>query len=361
MRLLQTGDLHLRTRDLDDQVPVLNWIAQQVREHSVDIVVIAGDLAGRACPHLSRPAERIALLDFVTACTRHCSWVVVLRGNHDVPEDWAWLNAVPKVRYITRPELFNSILWLPYPDRSWLAAGEVEDVTVAMSQAIEATTLGLLAQGRTDVVIGHMATTGAKASTGQPLIGTDVEVSVPALARAGVKLALLNHVHLPQEFTRDECRVVHVGSPWPTDFGEAEDKRVLLVDDVRNRPMLTSLPTPHVRLMTADLEWNAPLSRWDGDLPAVDDRTRVRLRLTYPEGARIDLEPVRVLEDAGARGVVVQRCPVVERRTRDPEVVAARDPVDRYVAFERSHRREPDAREMALAGDLVAGRDVVVQ
>ena len=67
-RVLQVGDLHLQSRELADQVPVLSWLAAQVLEREVGLVIVAGDLAGLACPHLSRPAERQALLGFVLAC-----------------------------------------------------------------------------------------------------------------------------------------------------------------------------------------------------------------------------------------------------------------------------------------------------
>jgi len=72
------------------------------------------------------------------------------------------------------------------------------------------------------VVIGHFQVVGCKMNSGVSLTGVPLEVM------SEVNLAILGHVHKPQELSEN---IHYVGSPFQQDFGEAnENKRVGIVD-----------------------------------------------------------------------------------------------------------------------------------
>lgn len=369
-RLLQLGDLHLQTRELTDQQPVLDWVLSE-RIPNVDVVVIGGDLAGMACPHLSRPAERQAVVKFATGCVGEGCTVLVVRGNHDVPADWEFLNAIPGVYWFDRPETVVirpapgrkakagvMVHVLPYPDRSWLAqqAASGGEATEMMTAALKAILVGFEADAADwdgpRLLSGHFNTRGAMVSTGQPMIGLDVEVPAEFFRGLDVPLVLLNHIHLGQEQDQGGTEVMHVGSPWPTTFGETEAKCVVEVD---LETMGTGrIWTPCVPRITGELHWESQAPSgygWRGMVPQ-HKGARVRLKLHYDEGDDIDVEAARKLV-GDAIDVKIERCPVSRRRERAPEVVAASGPVDRFLAFEKSEGREVDdglltmVREMA--------------
>lgn len=352
--LLQTGDLHLRSRELEHQVPVLRWIVSLARDLGVDLVVLAGDLTGRACPHLARPVERQALLEELIQPLREVgAHVVVVRGNHDVPADWRWLHAVPGVTWVERPTtlLFSNgflLHALPYPDRSWLARVVTgrDDLTTRMADAVRAIVAGFSPGG---VLTGHLATSGVTLSTGQPLVGSDVEV--PSTWLTG-RQALLNHVHKPQV----SGSVVHVGSPWATDFGEEEAKRVVVYHCTTGK--VESVETPASRRLSVDAEWQPTDRSWSiSTTPFVPwAGTLVRVRAHFDEGENVDLSFLEKLVDDRALGGKVERCPRRTHRQRAPEVVVARSPLARLRAFEVAECRAVDARTVALA-EGISGQD----
>jgi FAD/FMN-containing dehydrogenase len=374
--VLQTGDLHLSSRELDDQEPVLQEITQLLKNpaREIGVVVVAGDLSGTACPHLARPSERLALLRFLVACRRHGAICIVLRGNHDVADDWRWLNEVEGIRFVDRPMTFildggaagkATLHCLPYPDRSWVAAAagkSAAEVTALMQQHLETIIRGFAVvepEIQSRLVVGHLNTRGAKASTGQPIIGSDVEVPATLLDESGASLCLLNHIHLPQQASNARCPVIHVGSPWPTNYGETEQKRVAVVTPEGPDWCFASIPTDPVQRLTRGLRWDVESRSWvpkDPDIatPVLTDKTRVRLQLHYDEGDDIDLTAAERLGH-GALAVKLERVMKPRERVRAPEVVRASTMTDRFVAFEGSEGRDVDEALLGLFEDLAGG------
>ena len=87
VRILAICDLHVTERQREeDQRAVLARVADDADQLRPALSIIGGDLYGHAVPHRSTPTEREILAPFVQRLAR---WgpVVVLVGNHDVPED----------------------------------------------------------------------------------------------------------------------------------------------------------------------------------------------------------------------------------------------------------------------------------
>lgn len=360
--VLQVGDLHVQSTELRYQRRVLDWLPKMAAEKGVTASIFCGDLAGQACPHVSRPAEREAIRETVKPMTA-LGPVIVIQGNHDLADDWRWLGEIPGVHYIERPTvcLFDqdatAVLAMPYPSRSWIATerGSADEIAQVLEGALRAMFAGFRVAcddygAKRRMVSAHINTRGAYASTGQPLIGTDFEVPAPELLSAA-PLALLNHIHKAQEPVKG---VIHVGSPWPTTYGEEEDKRVVIARPDIDGWTVDSIATPCVVRRTAQVTWKDD-GGWAPESVRVDDATLLRVRFIYPE--TVDAAPtLATARDIypGAADYKVERHPVISRQARAPEVVEAKTPRDRFVAFEVSEGRDADANTMLVVDECIA-------
>lgn len=85
MKILHTSDWHIgrkfeRESLAADQEAFLAWLAEQVAEYGVDLVIVAGDVFDRALP----PEDAVALLDAgLNQLRKAGAEVALISGNHD--------------------------------------------------------------------------------------------------------------------------------------------------------------------------------------------------------------------------------------------------------------------------------------
>ena len=89
VRILHTSDWHLgvsinNQRCVDEQRRFLGWLADQIRERAIDVLLVAGDVFHYASP--SNTAREL-YYDFLveSASIETLDKVVVVGGNHDSP------------------------------------------------------------------------------------------------------------------------------------------------------------------------------------------------------------------------------------------------------------------------------------
>jgi exonuclease SbcD len=278
MRLLHTSDWHLgRTFHgqslLADQEAVLGAVVDLVAEHSVDVVLISGDIYDRAVPspEAVQCATRV-LARIRTAGAR----IVAISGNHDsAPRLGAFadflasggLHLRTAASAVGEPvELADTdgpvaVYPLPYlePD---LARGLWELPSPAGHQDVLAAALGEVRAdlarrpaGTRSIVLAHAFVTGAVAGGSERSIAVGGVESVSADLFEGFDYVALGHLHGAQLVT-DKIR--YSGSPLPYAFTEAgRPKSVWLVDldadgavDVRRLalPVIRRLATVRGRL-----------------------------------------------------------------------------------------------------------------
>lgn len=173
--------------------------------------------------------------------------VVIVEGNHDRPGDlrgFANLSgAHPIIVVDERPQTIRlplatgewaSIFCVPYPHKHGLVgagvahgaivetAGHLLDpIFLAAAAALETAR----ANGDITLCLFHANIAGAIASTGQPNVGQEIELTQQLLDRLGPIYKGGNHIHRPQEISG----AWYAGSTARKDYGEVEDKRFLLV------------------------------------------------------------------------------------------------------------------------------------
>jgi len=375
------ADLHVTDGPrFQDHLDVLGQAVEAARKAEPDLVVIAGDLTNQA-PRKATPRERNALVDHVLALAKLCP-VVIVRGNHDYPGDWLFLNelgADHPVRYLERPELLTftmgkpgdlfsaqqcHVLAVPYPERGWLApkvAGGREAVNQAVREGLKGLLLGMAHRCTAGVVrigVAHCNVIGTTLDNGQPLIGDEVEIGETDLLEHAPDLWCLGHIHKPQDF--QDGRIVYSGEPMKHKHGAPGDRSVCVHQVGAGEPVRTKrIKLGYRDLVTLDLWFGSVDERPpalylmnEGKraespmmvMPAADvHHAEVRVRLRYQEEHGEVLDRAKLeqeLLDAGAHRVKVEASAEPAVKVRAPEIVEAQETPDKLAIFLRERGKE---------------------
>lgn len=279
LRLLHTSDWHLgqhfmgKSRQAEHQA-FCDWLLEQVRQHAVDVVLIAGDIFDTGAP----PSyAREQYNRFVVALRDTGARLVVLGGNHDSVamlgesrellaclDTWVVPAAAddPADQVLVLPTrngepgaLLCAIPFLRARDLLRSEAGQsAEDKQRSLQQAIaehyqlcHSHALSLRRKhGPLPVIAsGHLTTVGASASESVREIYVGSLEAFPTGAFPPADYIALGHIHRPQKVGGHE-HIRYSGSPIPLSFDEAgQRKEVLLVDlDQIGLCGITPLPVP---------------------------------------------------------------------------------------------------------------------
>lgn len=248
MRILHTSDWHLGRQFhgvslLEDQRHILGQVIAAIREHAVDVLVIAGDIYDRAVP----PTEAIALLDdFIHEVVDGCGVpVILIAGNHDGPVRLALaarqlararvhvagpLMASPEpvvLHDAHGPVAFYAIPYADPPEVRDLLREEIPGHPEAM-YALTNRAREHNDAGRRAVLIAHCFVDGYTGSESERPLSVGGVATVPADCFDGFHYVALGHLHEPQ--SRGAPHVRYSGSPLPYAFSEKSDKSLTLVD-----------------------------------------------------------------------------------------------------------------------------------
>jgi len=241
VKIAHLSDLHITAGPaLDDTREYLTRVVTDILATRPDLVLITGDLYGRAVPHRPSLAER-EVLEPQLIRLAEAAPVQVLAGNHDHAEALrlvANLGGLYPIEVreqagtctVFTPAGPATLYWMAYPTKRWLLAN-AQGVGVTGARAAATTKLnGLLTAWAASVhkhreekpevpvlFMGHFQVGGAMLSSGEVLQTGEIELSRSALTSIPVHYGALGHVHERQEIGRLWW---YVGSPWPCDFGE---------------------------------------------------------------------------------------------------------------------------------------------
>jgi len=286
MRILHTADWHLgralygKKRYAEFEA-FLNWLADAITEHAVDVLLIAGDVFDTSTP--SNRAQSLYYEFLHRVAKGNCRHIVIIGGNHDSP---SFLNAPKALLHALNvhvvgamPDdlqeevitLYNQnmpeaiICAVPYlrdKDIRLLEAGEniddknakliegirnhyLEDCAIAEEQQKDYEKAGF--KDIPIIGMGHLFTAGAQTVDGDGVrelyVGTLAHVGRD-LFPASLDYLALGHLHVPQKVGGAE-HIRYSGSPIPMGYGEInQDKQVLLVDFVGRSLTVTPLFVP---------------------------------------------------------------------------------------------------------------------
>jgi exonuclease SbcD len=292
MRILHTADWHVGRRlGRHDRTAELRQALDEVvaigdAQHA-DLVVVSGDVFDRAAP----PVEALSL--GLTALLRLAEDrpVVVVAGNHDSPELFEALAPLLRPRGVhmvgaIRPPDGGGLLG---PDElgvpavvacfPFLREGRVVDFmrdagkwygqyAEKVAQITAAYNAALVVRAGADLVpllVAHFMVSGVRVSHSERELHIgDAYTATAQAIPAGPQYVALGHIHAPQSVPGAAVPAEYAGSLLPLDFGEAgERKRVVLVDAEPGRlATVTSVPIEAGRpLVQARGTWDALAAR----------------------------------------------------------------------------------------------------
>lgn len=347
MRLLHTSDWHLgrsfhRENLVDAQAAFLDHLVDTIREHRVDVVVVAGDLYDRALPSV----DAVRLFDRALGRIRETgARAVLISGNHDSMArmsfatgliDASGVHLRSSLDGVGTPVVIEdehgpvAFYGIPYlepeiarhhwdlPERGHAAA---------LGHAMDLVRADLAERpGTRSVVLSHAFVTGGEPSDSERDISVGGASHVPVPVYDGVDYVALGHLHGRQTITPS---VRYSGSPLAYSFSEEHHvKGYWLVDldaDGLAGAEFAAAPVPRplarIRGRIEDLltrpEWESRTGHWlqitltDPRRPAHPmDRLRERfphvLVLDFaPEGGAPDTRPIAAsVADRSERQVV---------------------------------------------------------
>lgn len=338
MRILHTSDWHLGRSFgphalLDDQVAFLAWLVDVVRDESIDLVVIAGDIYDRAIA----PTEAItAFRDTLVQLREAGSRVVAITGNHDGADRVAAYDSLVDASGIHLRGGYHrpgdvltlsfddgplDIVALPFLDPQLAPPGfdhhELRSRThhSVLARAVELARDRLRAPR--SLAVAHAFVAGGATSESERQLTVGGAGHVDAALFSGFSYAALGHLHRPQVVGVDHVR--YAGSPLPYSFSETQPKSVTLVDlDARGGASIRTVQVPlqrGVATVTGTID-ELCSARPDPavagsfvravltDLGVVLD-AKARLAEVYPHVVEVELRPAGVPTTVGARPLQV--------------------------------------------------------
>jgi exonuclease SbcD len=243
MRILHTSDWHIGRSfhghsTLDALASVLDALVAQVREHAVDVVVVAGDVFDSATP----AASAYTLLDDALVSLHETgATVVVTSGNHDSAARLGFHSRLLRdgIHVLTDPTAIASpvtvhdehgpvqFFGIPYLEpaivrQHWPDAA-LKNQAQTMAHAMGLVREGMAANPGRSVAIAHCFAAGVDATAGLEREvrqgGLDV---VPLSVLDGPDYVALGHIHGRQQLSE---RVRYSGAPLHYSFGEQHKER----------------------------------------------------------------------------------------------------------------------------------------
>jgi exonuclease SbcD len=375
MRILHTSDWHIGRSfhghtTLDALRGVLETLVDQVREHEVDLVLVAGDVFDSATP--SAGAYTL-LSDTLRGLADAGATVVVTSGNHDSAARLGFQSALLRdgVHVITDPAAIGTpvtvadehgpvhVYGIPYLEPVLLRAvwPGVRSQADVLTHAMDLVRTDAAARGGRSIAVAHCFAAGVEPT---PHLERDIQQGgldiVPLSAFDGVDYMALGHIHGRQQLSP---RVRYAGAPLHYSFDEGHKPRgswlVELGADGLGDVEWLPLPVPRtLTTLTATLEELVSDERY-----AIHTGDWVRAEYTDPLPQR---DPMRRLLARFPFCAEVRHAPVVARaegvRTYAQRVRTARNDAELVDGF-LAHVREGDgasAREAELVAELLEER-----
>jgi DNA repair exonuclease SbcCD nuclease subunit len=370
MRVAVVADSHFdQHKRFEECIRMHDWIADDCARRGIDLFIHTGDVYERK----STPLERLAASAWFQKMAALAPGVVI-RGNHDAIDDLPLLAKLETDYAITvvetaavveiGPALIACVAW---PRKAALLAATGTDSHEG-GEAFAAESLRNVLRGLGDELAAHQGPTmlamhamvrDSVTSTGQPLVGCDLEIGLEDLALARAGAYFLGHIHKQQAWRIGAAPCIYPGSPRRTNFGELEDKGYVVAEFSDAGALLSwdFVEVPATPMMHIEATWNAETASLSTE-DDVDCRgAEVRLRYTTPndcrQAARGDAERRRIeLLDDGAVQVQLEECVQLEQRTRADAIPANVPLTDKVQAYWAVKAFEPGDRRAALLAKL---------
>lgn len=340
MMILHLGDIHFRN-DLLEEIDKCVEFVVKTAESTIRpyVIVIAGDVfderqtydspAFLAADRYIRRISRAAPVLIVKGTPSHDGQTLKFFENERV-----YVSEMPEQVFLTPrgfirsngivPEDAKALFsCMPSISKTSIAAISKGGLTETTFNTVELMRDVLRGWGEVNtrvgtdfptVLVGHLSVTGATLSTGQQMVGREIELGVGDLRTAQADLVCLGHIHRVQNWGE----VYYSGSITRQNFGEAEEKGfwVHRFDFSKGRKVVSEfIKTPAREMVTLDCD---ALPSSDA-LPLVAEGASVRLRYRVSEEDvhKVDEKALREkLSAMGAAEITIEKTVTPRQRVR---------------------------------------------
>ena len=356
MKILHFADLHARDKDIDEVSKCLGFIVSKAQEERPNLIVFAGDAFHSRDVKLDSEAARLVIRSFSQLADIAPVAAVIGTPSHDgkAPEILnmvrgkfpVHVSILPEQIYLFRGAFLNSenataitpevvISMLPQPTKEYFSR-TTESSIVEGDQEVGGL-LGGVFMGfgamadefrAPHILVGHFTVKGSVTSTGQQMIGREIEVTREALDLARADLVCLGHIHASQKIGNN---VFYSGSVYRENFGEQEDKG-FYIHDIGMLGDSRFIKTPTKRLMKREidltdggiiegLEKEELKIAFSGN-DFLDSHVRVEIKTYQDEAALIDRAAIeKLLIESGAESVDIRIIRVPRETVRSTEIM----------------------------------------
>lgn len=273
MKILHTSDLHLGKSLSEesfylDQKHILNEIIKIVKENSIQVVLIVGDIYDKSIPSL----EASALFDkFLTELSKLNVHVLITSGNHDSNERLSFgskifdeLNIHIVTNYdksISKVNICGVNFYMlpflkPFHIKKLMSEKEYEKINnsndmmkwILSKEEVDKTKKNILLAHQFVMWNGKMPLESNSENILENSVGTLDAIE------AGVfddfDYVALGHIHRPQKIKRDTIR--YSGTPLKYSFSEVNDKKSVVIidtDNIDNIELIELKPIREMRVL----------------------------------------------------------------------------------------------------------------
>jgi exonuclease SbcD len=353
MKVLHCADIHYRNDLVDEINKCTDFMVNKAKEEEVDLSIIAGDLfderqtydsaAFRSAIDFvkklsevspvyilkgtnSHDGSSIKFLEFIN--TKHPVYVaeeighVCFQNDFKVIEYEALTDELRKEASITGLCTKALIFGIPPVTKANMLAFNGNDMEGSRQDTIEALRnviqmFGTLSEeahnaGIPVILVGHLTVTGSTLSTGQQMVGREVELGVGDLRMTGADLVCLGHIHKVQSWKE----IFYSGSITRLNFGEEEDKGFWIHEFYKSELEESRfIKTPARQMVTIEL--NDESAETVMNNLSEGSYVRVRYQTTEEDVHKIDEKELKEkLLNIGAADVKIEKTVIPTERVR---------------------------------------------
>jgi exonuclease SbcD len=234
MKILHLADIHAREKDIEEIEKCLGFMLDNAVEENVDLAVIAGDCFDSRDIKLDSLSAKL-IIKTVSELADQCPVLIVLgTPSHDgtAPEILNYAQGAHKIVVASNPDQINIrneviISLIPQPTKQFFhSQSGIAESNVEITQAMNGLFMGMGARASEypdvpHILVGHWNVAGSKLSTGQVLVGHEIDIPYDSMMLADPDLICLGHIHLPQQIGD---RAFYSGSLYSLNWGEMERK-----------------------------------------------------------------------------------------------------------------------------------------
>ncbi len=281
MKILHTSDWHLgrtlysKKERQEEHTAFLEWLLKTIKENSIDLLLIAGDIFDTASP--STTSQRMYYDFLVKVRTAGCESVIVVGGNHDSP---SFLNAPKDILAALNVSVIGNasentedeiivvkdnkgnptvivcgVPFLRERDISRFAEGEnYSDRSKRINENIKKhyEEIAELAESKRKelgkeipiIATGHLSVSGGQRNEDDAVRETyigNIEAVGSDFFPDTFEYVALGHYHIPSKIKE---HIRYCGSPIPMGFGEAGQKKCVYVIDYTKAKKIETIEIP---------------------------------------------------------------------------------------------------------------------